>query len=196
MSNFSSNNKISSSADIIKKQEKQSSFLQYIFVQQAPKVTTVDRLDMSLFCCLEFKNNLREFIFSGMMDKAWTDKAWTTAKEQMAKALGDKALMDKVRYDIKVAEHIGGGSYADVYKVREKNTNKTVAVKKIHLKNTSQGIPSNAAREISVLTERDHENIVRYIDYIENYVQEIKIFFLINSIKNRKIHSLFKVRYN
>ena len=58
-------------------------------------------------------------------------------------------------------EKIGEGTYGVVYKARDINTNMTVALKKIRLEREDEGVPSTAIREISVLRELDHENIVK-----------------------------------
>jgi serine/threonine protein kinase len=58
-------------------------------------------------------------------------------------------------------EKIGEGTYGVVYKARDRNTGATVALKKIRLENEDEGVPSTAIREISVLKELQHDNIVR-----------------------------------
>lgn len=57
---------------------------------------------------------------------------------------------------------IGEGTYGVVYKARNKDTGDTVALKQIPLKGEDEGIPSTAIREISLLKELNHPNIVRY----------------------------------
>ena len=52
------------------------------------------------------------------------------------------------------------GTYGVVYKGRNLKTNKTVALKKIRLESEEEGVPSTAIREISVLKELQHPNIV------------------------------------
>jgi serine/threonine protein kinase len=59
-------------------------------------------------------------------------------------------------------EKIGEGTYGVVYKGRNKKTNRTVALKKIRLENEEEGVPSTAIREISLLRELQHPNIVWY----------------------------------
>lgn len=41
-------------------------------------------------------------------------------------------------------------------------TGKIVAMKKVKIEDSSEGIPSTSLREISVLRSLDHENIVKY----------------------------------
>jgi len=58
-------------------------------------------------------------------------------------------------------EKIGEGTYGVVYKARNKVTGQLVALKKIRLENLEEGVPSTAIREISLLKELKHPNIVR-----------------------------------
>jgi hypothetical protein len=59
-------------------------------------------------------------------------------------------------------EKIGEGMYGVVYKARDRITNETIALKKIRLEQEDEGVPSTAIREISLLKEMHHGNIVRY----------------------------------
>lgn len=58
-------------------------------------------------------------------------------------------------------EKIGEGTYGVVYKARNKITGQLVALKKIRLENQEEGVPSTAIREISLLKELKHPNIVQ-----------------------------------
>lgn len=53
-----------------------------------------------------------------------------------------------------------------VYKARDRITNATIALKKIRLEQEDEGVPSTAIREISLLKEMQHGNIVRYVTRI------------------------------
>lgn len=54
------------------------------------------------------------------------------------------------------------GTYGVVYKGRHKTTGQVVAMKKIRLESEEEGVPSTAIREISLLKELHHPNIVWY----------------------------------
>ena len=56
---------------------------------------------------------------------------------------------------------IGEGAYGVVYKALDKQTQKYVAMKKIRLEVEDDGIPHTALREISLLKQLDHVNIVK-----------------------------------
>jgi serine/threonine protein kinase len=65
----------------------------------------------------------------------------------------------RVQYEKK--EKIGEGTYGVVYKALDRVTNETIALKKIRLEQEDEGVPSTAIREISLLKEMNHANIVR-----------------------------------
>lgn len=63
-------------------------------------------------------------------------------------------------------EKIGEGTYGVVYKAKDRVTGEIIALKKIRLEAEDEGIPSTAIREISLLKELQHPNIVRLYDVI------------------------------
>jgi len=65
-------------------------------------------------------------------------------------------------------EKIGEGTYGVVYKGKDLHTNETIALKKIRLEQEDEGVPSTAIREISLLKEMHHRNIVRLHDVVHN----------------------------
>ena len=58
---------------------------------------------------------------------------------------------------------VGEGTYGVVYKARDRNTGDVVALKRIRLDAEDEGIPSTAIREIALLKELQHPNIVKYV---------------------------------
>uniref|UniRef100_A0A1A9ZKZ6 Protein kinase domain-containing protein n=1 Tax=Glossina pallidipes TaxID=7398 RepID=A0A1A9ZKZ6_GLOPL len=62
--------------------------------------------------------------------------------------------------DYQKIEKIGEGSYGVVYKGRNKITGQIVAMKKIRFELDVEGIPSTAIREMALLKELKHPNIV------------------------------------
>lgn len=63
--------------------------------------------------------------------------------------------------DYQKIEKIGEGTYGVVYKARCIKTGHFVAMKKIRLESEDEGVPSTAIREISLLKELEHPNIVK-----------------------------------
>jgi serine/threonine protein kinase len=57
-------------------------------------------------------------------------------------------------------EKLGEGTYGVVYKALDKRTGETVALKKIRLDQEDEGLPATAVREISILRDLKHPNIV------------------------------------
>ncbi|KAG6857626.1 negative regulator of the PHO system [Tephrocybe sp. NHM501043] len=64
-------------------------------------------------------------------------------------------------------EKLGEGTYATVYKGRSKTTNEIVALKEINL-DAEEGTPSTAIREVSLMKELKHVNIVRLHDVMHS----------------------------
>jgi serine/threonine protein kinase len=61
-------------------------------------------------------------------------------------------------------EKIGEGTYGIVHKCLDRESNRLVAVKRIRLEHEDEGVPSTAIREISLLKELSHENVVSLLD--------------------------------
>lgn len=67
------------------------------------------------------------------------------------------------------------GTYGVVYKGKHKKTGEIVAMKKIRLESDDEGIPSTAIREISLLKELKHPNIVSLLDVL---MEESKLYLI------------------
>ena len=65
-------------------------------------------------------------------------------------------------------DKLGEGTYGVVYKARDKVTDEIVALKKIKLENETDGVPSTAIREIALLKELRHPNIVNLKDIVHS----------------------------
>ncbi|CAH0595438.1 unnamed protein product [Chrysodeixis includens] len=72
-------------------------------------------------------------------------------------------------------EKIGEGTYGVVYKGKNKITGQFVAMKKIRLESEDEGIPSTAIREISLLKELNHPNIVKLEDVL---MEESRLYLI------------------
>lgn len=63
-------------------------------------------------------------------------------------------------------ELIGEGTYGVVYKAKDTESGEIFALKKIRLESEDEGIPSTAIREIALLKELQHPNIVRLVNVL------------------------------
>ncbi|KAJ6648644.1 Cyclin-dependent kinase 1 [Pseudolycoriella hygida] len=77
--------------------------------------------------------------------------------------------------DFEKIEKIGEGTYGVVYKGRNKVTGEIVAMKKIRLESEEEGIPSTAIREISLLKELRHPNVVGLLDVL---MEESRLYLI------------------
>ncbi|KAF1744662.1 hypothetical protein MXB_5546 [Myxobolus squamalis] len=59
-----------------------------------------------------------------------------------------------------IISQIGEGTYGQVYKARDKCTGEFVALKKIRLEHEREGFPITAVREIKILRQLRHHNII------------------------------------
>mmetsp|Transcript_35968 Transcript_35968/g.80065 ORF Transcript_35968/g.80065 Transcript_35968/m.80065 type:complete len:302 (-) Transcript_35968:441-1346(-) len=65
-------------------------------------------------------------------------------------------------------DRVGEGTYGVVYRARDRYTGDIIALKKIRLEQEEEGVPSTAIREISLLKELNHANVVRLYDVIHS----------------------------
>ncbi|CAG8436297.1 3034_t:CDS:2 [Diversispora eburnea] len=72
-------------------------------------------------------------------------------------------------------EKLGEGTYATVYKGKEQRSGEIVALKEIHL-DSEEGAPSTAIREISLMKELKHANIVKLKDVIHTESRLMLVF--------------------
>ena len=76
-------------------------------------------------------------------------------------AITDTSLFGLGSIDhIQQMEHIGNGSYGEVFKGVNQYTKETIALKYIKLEIYSEGVPSTTIREISALRGIEHDNVV------------------------------------
>lgn len=68
-----------------------------------------------------------------------------------------------------------------MYKAQNKDTNEVVALKRIRLDNEEEGVPCTAIREISLLKELKHANIVRLYDVLHTEKKLTLVFEYLDS---------------
>jgi len=82
-------------------------------------------------------------------------------------------------------EKIGEGTYGVVYKAKDRIRNVLVALKKIRLESEDEGTPSTAVREVSILKQLQHPNIVQLYEVIHTETSLTLVFeYLDQDLKN------------
>lgn len=71
---------------------------------------------------------------------------------------------------------LGEGTFGVVYKAKNNFTNELVALKKIRKQQDEEGVPSSALREIALLKELQHVNIVKLLEVI-NTIKKLTLVF-------------------
>nr|CAG4634856.1 EOG090X081V [Alona affinis] len=99
-------------------------------------------------------------------------------------------------------EKIGEGTYGTVFKAKNRENQEIVALKRVRLDDDDEGVPSSALREICLLKELKHHNIVRLHDVLhsdkkltlvfEHCDQDLKKYFdsLNGEIDSERVQSL------
>mmetsp|Transcript_22723 Transcript_22723/g.65501 ORF Transcript_22723/g.65501 Transcript_22723/m.65501 type:complete len:316 (+) Transcript_22723:122-1069(+) len=88
------------------------------------------------------------------------------------------------QYEIIEMNPLGEGTYGRVYKARQNRTGKSVAMKKMKLDSEEEGVPSTAIREIALLKELSHENVVKLLDVFCSTNKLVLVFeYLENDLK-------------
>lgn len=65
------------------------------------------------------------------------------------------------------------GTYGQVYKACDINTKEVVALKKVRLENEKEGFPITAVREIKILRQLNHKNIVKLREIVTDKQEAI-----------------------
>lgn len=63
---------------------------------------------------------------------------------------------------------VGEGTYGSVYKAKDRLTNELVAMKKFRMGNEKEGFPITAIREIKLLRDMDHVNVVKLKEVVSS----------------------------
>ncbi|XP_032312692.1 cyclin-dependent kinase 3 isoform X2 [Camelus ferus] len=131
---------------------------------------------MEVWALLHSVAGLRGSCFLGPGVPAWPG----LGEGQPAPSQGSSADMDVFQK----VEKVGEGTYGVVYKAKNKETGQLVALKKIRLDLETEGVPSTAIREISLLKELKHPNIVRLLDVVHSEKKLYLVFeFLSQDLK-------------
>lgn len=91
-------------------------------------------------------------------------------------------------------EKIGEGTYGVVYKAKDHETSDIIALKKIRLEQEDEGVPSTAIREISILKELVHPNIVLFKDVVHHDNKLFLVFEYLDQDLKRFLDSVPALR--
>lgn len=87
-------------------------------------------------------------------------------------------------YELLEKTPLGEGTYGKVYKARSTRTGESVAMKQMKLDAQEEGVPSTAIREIALLKELSHPNVVKLLDVFCKPSKLVLVFeFLENDLK-------------
>ncbi|GAX81671.1 hypothetical protein CEUSTIGMA_g9099.t1 [Chlamydomonas eustigma] len=83
------------------------------------------------------------------------------------------------------AQQLGSGTYSVVYKAQNRETLEPLAVKKlVQLSNVANsGLPASVVREISILMEMRHDNIVQLKDIITNNLESSPVYLVLEYLE-------------
>lgn len=90
-------------------------------------------------------------------------------------------------------EKIGEGTYGVVYKARDRENGETIALKKIRLEQEDEGVPSTAIREISILKELTHANVVGFKDVVHQDSRLYLVFEYLDQDLKRYMDSVSSI---
>ena len=84
---------------------------------------------------------------------------------------------------------LGEGTYGVVYRAKDQKGQEIYALKKIRLQAEEEGIPSTAIREISLLKELNHINIVKLIEVLHSPKKLTLVFEYVDQVLKKLIDS-------
>merc|ERR1719401_2949674 len=88
------------------------------------------------------------------------------------------------QYDMQEKIVLGEGTYGKVFKARSNRTGDWVAMKQMKLNAQEEGVPSTAIREIALLKELSHVNVVKLLDVFCSAAKLVLVFeFLDQDLK-------------
>jgi len=89
---------------------------------------------------------------------------------------------------------LGEGTFGIVYKAINTETGQTVALKRIRVESENEGVPCTAMREISLLKELEHDNIVKLYEIIHE-PDKLTLVFEYCDLDLKKYLDLYKGKF-
>lgn len=102
----------------------------------------------------------------------------------------DDDLMGRCRMvtEFEKLNRIGEGTYGIVYRARDSQNNEIVAMKKMRMEREKDGVPISGLREINILLNLNHENIVNLKDVVVG--KSLESIFLVMEYCEQDLASL------
>lgn len=97
-------------------------------------------------------------------------------------------IKEKKLERFEIIEKIGEGIYGTVFKVQDKTSKEFFALKRIKMNDENQGVPATTIREISILKELDHKNIVK----LHNIIHWNKNLYLLFELADMDLNDLIQ----
>lgn len=97
-----------------------------------------------------------------------------------------------------IIDQIGEGTYGQVYKARDRESGELMALKKVRLENEKEGFPITAIREIKILRQLCHPNIVNLCEIITDkadaasFKQDKGAFYLVFDYMDHDLFGLLE----
>ena len=89
---------------------------------------------------------------------------------------------------------IGEGVYGEVFRAVNDKTGECYALKRIKISDSDAGMPSNTVREIGLLRELDHQNVVKLLDVAYKKVRHQERLLLVFEYIDTDLHSAIVAR--
>ncbi|KAI8066943.1 kinase-like domain-containing protein [Gilbertella persicaria] len=100
---------------------------------------------------------------SSVPSPAWSANSASPAYRPQPKHVRHFKGCSKIT-DYEFLDKLGEGTFGEVHKAKDKHTSQLVALKRILMHNEKEGIPITAIREIKILKQLSHKNIVPLSD--------------------------------
>ena len=89
-------------------------------------------------------------------------------------------MKSKIADRYQIIQKCGEGAYGKVYLATDLKNNASVAIKKIKLGSVEEGVPISSIREMSLLKELNHRNVVKLMDVIHLENKIVLVFEYVN----------------
>ncbi|KAJ3091884.1 kinase subunit of RNA polymerase II carboxy-terminal domain kinase I, partial [Physocladia obscura] len=94
-----------------------------------------------------------------------------------------------LRYD--KTNMVGEGTYGKVYKATHKKTGQVVALKRVRIETDKEGFPITGIREIKILTQLRHENVVRLLEIVSEERRSACFVYLVFEYMDHDLTGIF-----